>query len=193
MNYQVIDGLRLLLACKEAGLKTVSCTVLDVDRNTAIEIMHILNSGSRKITYALMARKISLLEAHAKKFLKEARGTDNEFSEMTVRQYVALVLQMSERSLTEFKAIATHPDKDRLIDDMDKGLMSLHRTAGIARGEKPRLPIPKDEIPLGSKPVITCEKCPRRDEFLAKVETYEKNDDAKVTGGDCQNSEVCDE
>jgi len=101
-QHSIIDGVRCLHAAKAAGFTHLSCIVLDVDKHRAFEIMQILNSGSRKVTYAMKAKKLELLEKHAKLYLKENGSGENEESKLTVRQYMGSILQMSERYLPRF-------------------------------------------------------------------------------------------
>jgi hypothetical protein len=172
-TYWIIDGVRGWHAARAAGLKEVSCLVLEVSDERAFEVMQILNSGQRKVTYVMKAKKLELLEKHAKQYLLENRTGDNEASDLTVRQYMGTILQMCERNVSDFKAICHHPDKDRFLGEMDKGLMSLHKAATIARNKKDKMPTPKQNIRVGEVPVITCQDCPRRKEFLEMAERYD--------------------
>lgn len=173
-EYRIIDGVRCFHAAKAAGFKELSCLVLNVDDQRAFEVMQILNSGNRRVTYAMKAKKLELLEKHAKQYLLENGTEDNEASKLTVRQYMAGILQMSERYVTEFRAICHHPDKDRLIGEMDKNLMTMNKAAALARNKHAKIPMPQERIPLGKRPVLTCPDCPRRKEFLDMVERYQE-------------------
>lgn len=173
MTYWIIDGVRAWHAGSAAGFSSLSCLVLDVNNQRAFEVMQILNSGQRRMTYSIKAKKLELLEKHAKSYLKETGAGDNEASELTVRQYMGIILQMCERNVSDFKAICHHPDKDRFLGEMDKGLMSLHKAATIARNKKDKMPAPKQNIRVGEVPVITCQDCPRRKEFMELADRYD--------------------
>lgn len=186
-TYPIIDGERITQAAKAAGFSKLSCIVLKVDKNRAFEIMQILNSGQRRETHTMKARKLELLERHAKKYLKECSINDNEASDLTVRQYMGVILQMSERSVTAFKQVCSSALKEELLDQMDKGLIKLHKAAKIAMNKNSKVLSLKKEIPLEQKQELTCEDCPRRNKFLARTDNY--NDD--VTSGSETESEDC--
>ncbi len=194
-TYWIIDKVRVMQAAKDAGFTQITCTILDVDYERAFEISQVLNSTSnrRRETYQMKAKRLEGLENHAKQYLKENAIDDSENSELTVRQYMATILGMSERYVSEFKAICHHEEKDRLLGEMDKGLMTMNKAAAIARNQLTKMPTPKSKIPLGKKPVLTCSDCPRKKEFMDMIENYE--DDSEVTGEQlseesCQESEV---
>lgn len=180
-TYSIINGVRTHIAAKAAGLTSISCVILDVDKERAFEIMQILNSGTRRVTYAMKAKKLEMLEAHAKKYLKEAKQDGNEASDLTVRQYQGDVLQMCERNVSKFRSIIAHPEREILIDNMDKGFMSLHKAAAIACNKTAKVPTQKGNIPLGKRDELACDDCPRRNKFTSKIDNYEEK--AQVNSG----------
>ena len=184
-SYWIIDGVRGWHAGKAAGFTHLSCLVLEVEKPRPFEIMQILNSGGRPVTYKMKAKKLELLEKHAKQYLLETGADENEATELTVRQYKAIILQMSERYVTEFKAVCSHPEKEFLLDQMDKG-MSLNKASAIARNKKVPMPKPKGNIPLGRKQIITCEDCPRKKEFQDMIEKYD-DINSEVAGSEVDN------
>ncbi len=171
-SYWIIDGVRGWHAGKAARFTHLSCLVLDVDKQRAFEIMQILNSGGRHVTYKMKAKKLELLDKHAKQYLKETAAGDNEASDLTVRQFIGTILGMSERYVTEFKAVCAHEDSDILLDNMDTKLMTLNQASNVARNRTAKPSINKGEIPLGKKDELACEDCPRRRKFQALIEDY---------------------
>lgn len=171
-RFWIIDGLRNINAAKDAGFTEVSCVVLNVDRQRAFEIMQVLNSGHRKVTYAMKAKKLELIEKHAKRYLKENGTGDNEASDLTVRQYMATILGMSETYVSDFKAVCAHPESTLLLDQMDTRLISLKKAAAIARNKSAKVPELKKTITQGQKQEFACAECPRRKKFQDEVDNY---------------------
>jgi hypothetical protein len=174
-TYWIIDGVRVTHAMKDAGFTHATCTVLDVDYQRGFEISQVLNSAGhrRRETFQMKAKKLELLEKHAKSYLMETRSGDNEQSQQTVRQYMATILGMCERYVSDFQHICHHSESNRLLGEMDKGLISMHKAAAIAKNKHATLPPSKQSFPVGRQAVLTCSECPRRKEFLDKIDQYD--------------------
>lgn len=188
----VIDGVRIKHAAAEAGYKEVSCLVLEVDKARAIEIMHLLNTGHRKETYATKAKRLELLNKYAKQFIKENGIGDNEDSSGETRDYIAAVLKMCPTNVSKFQAVCAHPDKDILIANMDdKSLkFTLNKAAAIARNKTAKVSDLKKTIAQEKKQEFACADCPRRNKFKQEVDNYDDMAGevaAQIEGG----SEVC--
>jgi len=170
----IIDGGRITYAAKEAGYTHVTCIVLDVDRERALEIMYLLNSGERKFNYAMRAKRLELIQDHAKRFIKENGIGDSDGSTMETREYIATLLHLSPSYVSDFQAVCAHPDKDTLIEQMDNKLtkLSLKKAAAIARNKTAKVPDLKKTIEKGKVQEFACANCPNRNKFKQAVDNY---------------------
>lgn len=170
----IIDGVRIKHAAAEAGYKEVSCLMLDVDKPRAVEIMHLLNTGHRKETYAVKAKRLELLNKYAKQFIKENGIGDNEDSSGETRDYIAAVLKMCPTNVSKFQAVCAHPERDTLIANMDdKSLkFSLNKAAAIASNKTAKVPDLKKTIEQVKKQEFACANCPNRNKFKQAVDNY---------------------
>lgn len=171
---KIIDGLRIKCAAEAAGFTHISCLILEVDEARAVEIMHLLNTGHRKETYATKAKRLELLNKYAKQFIKENGIGDNEDSSGETRDYIAAVLKMCPTNVSKFQAVCAHPEKDTLIANMDdKSLkFTLNKAAAIARNKTAKVTDLKKTIAQEKKQEFACADCPRRNKFKQAVDNY---------------------
>jgi hypothetical protein len=170
----IIDGVRIKYAAADAGFTHVSCLKLEVDKTRAVEIMQLLNTGQRKETYAIKARRLEILNRYAKQFIKENGIGESENSSGETRDYIAANLKMCPTYVSDFQAVCASPKKDELIARMDDRAerLSLKKAAALARNKSVKVAELKKSIPRGRKEEYACEECPRRKIFQDAVNNY---------------------
>jgi len=174
---QIIEGGKIWRAAKFSGWSSLTAIVLNkIDAEDVLPLMMALKSHNHRFSYRLIATRYDHVKKYAQKYIQENQVEGNEASDLTTRQFVQKVLGFpNEHYTSDFEHILKSPDRDFLLDQLDKGLLKFSKAVNKAKG-KAQPPKPDTKSYMDQPNVFMCEDCPRRQDFLNKLENDESAD-----------------
>lgn len=171
---QIIDGARIFTAAKYLGWAGVTLVLLtNITAEEAVVLMASLKAHQRKKNYIQLAKRFKDVKAHAKKVCKEINAQDSNDSKTTTRQYMQKILGFeNEKYVSDFETIIDSHRKDEILKDLDQGLITFNKAVRMATEGSPKAKTPdaKSYVKEEGHEVYMCTDCPRRKQFINKVD-----------------------